>query len=279
MKKAKLFYFSGTGNTWWISEQLARRLRDKGIAAQAYSVEQLDSEKASRLLDDCDLVGFGYPIYGSDLPEPMKIFMRNLPECRGKPCFTYCTQWLWSGDGARTGADFLKPKGFDVGWGEHFLMLNNVCIELIRLPFTNDPSKMNGVLRRALRKVEFFAERIAAGRPFRRGFNPVSFLLGCLQRLPFRKVFPRLKDDIGVDRERCTLCRQCAELCPMRNIVFEGASFTTRGSCVLCLRCYNFCPTSAITYRGRRHNLKRGVPYRGPVRDFDPFILRPEKNQ
>ncbi len=274
MKKAAIFYFSGTGNTWWVSEQLAQRLRNKGISARAYSVERLANGEAGRLLANCDLAGFGYPVHSSDLPEPMKDFICNLPESRGKRCFVFCTQWLWSGDGARTGADFLRPKGFDVRWGEHFLMPNNVCIEAIRLPYSNERFKIEPVLARAARKIERFAGKIDAGRPFRRGFNLASYLLGCLQRVPFRRVYHRLLDDISVDPERCTSCGYCTQVCPAGNLVFDGDSLTTRGSCVLCLRCYNFCPKSAIKHMDRVHNLRRGVPYRGPASEFDPEMLR-----
>ena len=159
-------------------------------------------------------------------------------------------------------------------WGEHFLMPNNVCVQVIPLPFTNDRRKIDAILGRASRRIERFVERIAAGIPFRRGFNPVSRFLGAVQRVPFRKFQGRLQDDIRVDPERCTLCGYCQRVCPSGNLVSDGESLTTRNRCVLCMRCYNFCPESAITYMHRAHNLRRGVPYRGPVEKFDPQILR-----
>lgn len=276
MREAVLFYFSGTGNTWWVSEKLVRLLREKGVAARAFSIERLSPGQAGALLERCDTAGFGYPIYGSDLPEPMKDFIRDLPDATGRQCFVFCTQWMWSGDGARTGADFLRPRGFNVRWGEHFLMPNNICVAVTPfLPYTNDRAKIDPVLARAFARVERFAARIAGRRSFRRSFNRVSFLLGCMQRVPFRKVYRRLRDDMQVDPERCTRCGYCARLCPSGNLVFDGESFTTRGGCVLCLRCYNFCPVSAIRHMNRPHNMRRGEPYRGPVKDFDPAILRP----
>lgn len=258
-----------------MSRNLVRRLQEKGIAARAYSVEQIAHEEACRLLRDGDAAGFGYPIYGSDLPQPMKDFIRCLPVFEGKKCFVFCTQWLWSGDGARTGADFLKPKGFDVQWGEHFLMPNNVCIGAIPLPFTNDRSKLDPVLARASRRINRFADKIVSGRSYLWGFNLVSYLLGCMQRVPFRRMQEHIRDNMRVDPDRCTRCGYCAMLCPSGNLVFDGESLRTRNRCVYCMRCYNFCPESAITHRGRPHNLRRGVPYRGPVKAFDPEILRP----
>ncbi len=274
MHKIALFYFSGTGNTWWASEELTRLLREKGAAAEAFSIEKITPGEAGILIKEASIAGFGYPIYGSDLPQPVKNFILGLPAAKNKKCFVFCTQWLWSGDGARTGAGFLRPKGFDVRWGEHFLMPLNVCVPVLPFfLFTNDRTKIDAVLGRASLRIERFAAKIVSGQPFRRGFNPVSFSLGCMQRVPYRIVYSRLQDDISVDRERCTSCGLCTRLCPSGNLAFDGKAFSTRGNCYLCLRCYNFCPVSAIKYMHRQHNLRRGEPYRGPVKDFNPGIL------
>jgi hypothetical protein len=42
----------------------------------------------------------------------MKVFIRSLTPVREKTAFVFCTQWLWSGDGARIGGSMLKRKGF-----------------------------------------------------------------------------------------------------------------------------------------------------------------------
>jgi hypothetical protein len=36
------------------------------------------------------------------------------------------------------------------------------------------------------------------------------------------------------------------------------------------MRCYDFCPEAAITFLGKPHDLKRGIPYRGPEPGFKP---------
>lgn len=123
-------------------------------------------------------------------------------------------------------------------------------------------------------RIKRFADRIAAGRSFRRGFNPLSACLGSIQRVPLRLMFDKFRDDIGIDSGRCVRCGLCAELCPTGNIVLTGKDVKTKGTCTLCLRCYNFCPESAVTYRNRVHNAKRGKPYQGPVAGFDPRIMR-----
>jgi len=273
-KNAAIFYFSGTGNTWWISEELARQLDKKGFKCRAYSIENLSPEKTVALIKESSLIGFGYPVHGSDLPQPMKEFIMALPLSPGKQALVYCTQWLWSGDGAAIGASFLEDKGFDVKWGDHFLMPNNVAVSIIRLPYTNDPARLAAVRQRAGRKISRLADRIASGRLYRHGFNYPAYLLGCIQRVPYRRYFPKLQNDIAVNRESCIDCGDCVRLCPVGNLFYAGQTIETGGKCILCLRCYNFCPVAAITHMKRPHLPERGEPYRGPIEGFDPSVLK-----
>jgi len=272
-RSAIIFFFSGTGNTWWVAEEFSKQLSEKGLATKAYSIETVSQQEINELIKSSTITGFAYPVHASDLPRPMIKFLRSLPEETGKKTFIICTQWIWSGDGAAVGASILKDKGYDVLWGEHVLMPNNVAVSVIRLPYTNDPAKLKPVLKRAGRRLDRFADKIISGKVSRHGFNPVSRFLGSMQRVPYRLVYRRLQNDIAVDHTVCIDCGQCVRLCPVNNIVCSEGEYLTRGNCIICLRCYNACPVAAITYMKRRHNLKRGQPYRGPVKEFKPGML------
>ncbi len=271
--KAAIFYFSGTGNTWWIAEELCRQLDGKGFKGRAYSIERVTTAKTASLIKESSLVGFGYPIHGSDIPQPMKEFMSALNCYPGKDALVFCSQWLWSGDGAALGASVLAEKGFVVQWGEHFLMPNNVTVSVIRLPYTNDPARLAAVRQRAARRISRLVNHVASGKPYRHGFNYFAFLLGCLQRVPYRRYYPGLQNGIDINRNVCIECGECVRLCPVGNLYYADDIIKTKGNCILCLRCYNFCPVAAITYMKRPHLPKRGEPYRGPIENFDPSVL------
>ncbi len=263
---AGIWYFSGTGNSWWVAHRLGDILTNKGLITEVRSIERAGAEETSRQIEAYDIIGFVYPIYGSDLPLIMKEFLASLP-CTSteKPVFLCCTQWLFSGDGTRAALEFLEGRHFNVRWSEHISMPNNVCISLIRLPYSNDRRKIGKFLGRAERRLERFAEHIFRDMPRLKGFSRWSAFLGSLQRSPFRKYYDRLRNDIAVDPSRCTSCGLCVEICPSRNLsMAEDGRIAVHGKCILCVRCYNFCPASAVTYMGRKHIMERGVPYRGP---------------
>ena len=272
-KEAVIFYFSGTGNTWWVSGRIAESLNKAGLKTNAYSIEKVDEQTADLLVSSAGLVGFGYPIYGSDLPLSMKNFIASLPNIEAKFAFVFCTQFLWSGNGAAAGARLLEGKGFKVDWGEHFFMPNNLSAGFFPMPYTNNRSRIEKILKRAEKRIARFAEHIIEGEPFKRSFSYFANILGSLMRTPYQHFFQHLQNSIGIAWERCDNCGECVALCPSGNLCYKGDEIIIKGSCINCLRCYSFCPLKAMTYRGRPHPEGKKKPYKGPVDDFTPYVL------
>ncbi|HYF65519.1 MAG TPA: 4Fe-4S binding protein [Herpetosiphonaceae bacterium] len=51
-----------------------------------------------------------------------------------------------------------------------------------------------------------------------------------------------------IDRERCTGCANCAELCPVQAVAIVNgiAEIVRPEACTFCDRCERFCPEEAI---------------------------------
>lgn len=272
-----IFYFSGTGNTWWCAQEMQKQFTKAHVDCIIVSIEQIIPERVKSLSLASDIIGIGYPVYGSDLPQPMKNFIdHTLPDNpEGKTrFFTFCTQLIFSGDGAHVYREELQKKQWNINWSVHLHMPSNICVTAMPLPYTNDPKKISKRLVKTEKKIGKFTQAISTGRSYQQGNSKASKRLGLLQRSPYRRYFPRLRNDVTIDYDACIGCNLCIRICPSGNLFADGVRIGTRGTCMLCVRCYNFCPTQAIIYMGKKHKKKRGIPYQGPTKDFSPEQIR-----
>jgi ferredoxin/flavodoxin len=282
MYKATIFYFSGTGNTWWAADRIKKLLDAKNINAEAISIDSLmsadgpDSKKADWLIKSSDLIFFGWPVYGSDLPQPMKVFVDSLISLTTeKHIHTFCTQMEFSGDGAWSYHENFKAKNLIIDSCAHFKMPSNVSIfHCIMAPPKTDNIALK-IMANCEIEIEKHIDSLLSGKARKTG--KLSYLLGIIQRGPYRAIYKSFQSAVGVDESLCTKCGQCAKFCPSYNIKMDGFPAFS-GRCSLCMRCYSYCPVAAITYKGKTHNKdKHGLPYRLRDKRFSPELLIKKK--
>jgi Fe-S-cluster-containing hydrogenase component 2 len=60
----------------------------------------------------------------------------------------------------------------------------------------------------------------------------------------------KMAENFSAD-EKCDSCAVCEEICPVRNIVMEGATPRWQNRCEQCLACMQWCPQQAIQFSKR----------------------------
>ena len=201
------------------------------------------------MIKNADIVGFGYPIYGSDIPENFMKFIDNLQKVDKKPAFVFTTMLIFSGDGAVVGKRRLRRRGFKVKQAINIRMPNNVKLPypIFRSLRIRNAEETDEIKRKAFTKLSKLADRIVTGRNWVQGWDPFNITGGLMQRVEMRlfdlSIYAR---NYFVDKETCTQCMQCVDTCPTNNIVFEDGEFIWKNRCTICLRCYNLCPEDAI---------------------------------
>lgn len=270
-----IFFFSGTGNTWWVGSQLSQALRAFGFKAEALSIEQVSASQVLKAINQSTIAGLGYPIYGSDAPLVMQEFIRALPKLdEPKPMLIFATQAVWSGDGAYFMRQQIEAKGYQIRWAVHFNMPLNVALDcgfVVNLLF----QLMNAKPEKALKRVKKLVRRVAEDKTWIMGRSPI-LSLGWMQRIPYRKTLHLWQSGIlSVDSERCDGCGHCARLCPVENIRLKDGLPRFGDQCILCMRCFNYCPQLAVLAFGKPFNERwyGDEPYQGPVPDFSPEQL------
>lgn len=243
MYRAVIFFFSGTGNTWWVADKMKKELDAKGINADTVSVDSLTPQKAGWWIKSADLVIFGWPVHGSDMPEPMKRFVDSLPVVeKGKHIHVFCTQSFLSGDGAWHYHRHFEDKGLIIDSAGHFIMPSNKSGGGSERRFT-------AIMERCGISAERYVERLLSGKARIRGKH--SGALGALQRAPFKLYIKRAGSRARIVAGRCSGCGLCAPLCPEQNIKMDGKA-AMLGRCALCMRCVAFCPENAIAIPGSK---------------------------
>jgi len=157
----RIFYFSGTGNTWWVSTQITEELNRLGIDAYAYSIEQVSEQETARLVHTSDVVGLGFPIYGSDVPVNFHAFIQALPDQDPhKATLGFVTQWAWSGDGMNFLEKELRTKGYNLKWAAEFNMFNNIALTIFPALYSADHKAFLPKLKKIRREINALCEKI-----------------------------------------------------------------------------------------------------------------------
>ncbi len=281
-KSVPIFYFSGTGNTWWVGNHIAESLNESGFYAQSHSIEQVSTSEVKEMVNAAQIIGLGYPIYGSDAPEIMKDFIHNLPNVENnKPVFIYITQMEWSGNGAYFLRKKIEAKGYQVKWAVHFNMPSNIAMDIFPLPATAEYDKFTKKLAKASEMSRKLAACIKENRQWIHSKNPFAWASAWIQRGPFRWGMKWTQGrTYTVDPEKCSHCGRCERICPVNNIHLNEEGLPEWGSeCILCVRCFNYCPEEAILAYHRPFNHKRfgDKPFQGPVPEFRPELLIKKK--
>lgn len=267
MKKSIIFYYSGTGNTWYVANKMKHILTDNTGKCEILSIEDVSRVTVQTKINNADIIGFGYPIYSSDIPSPMKKFLSKVRIPKEKEIFVYCTQYIFSGDGAKVATEFLKVNPKQIKWSAHFNMPNNLCCVNIH-KYTNDPKEINKILNKTNKKIKEFCINISKDKENLEDFKPINKILGTIPRVMYRKFSKNFKNKLSIDYSRCSCCGICASICPTCNISYKNSSYVIKPNCNFCMRCYNFCPNNAILYNKKPRPTKYGVPYKGPTKSY-----------
>jgi hypothetical protein len=198
-----MLYFSGTGNSKYIAELFCGYM-----GASCYSIE--NETDFGQLIASQEIIGFCYPIYGSRIPRIMREFVqKHIEFLENKKIIIFCTQLVFSGDGARVFTDLLPRDFVQVIYAEHFFMPNNV-VNFFMLPLTND-KKIKKCVVRAERKMQLVCSNIKNGIIKKRGFNIISQVLGLVQGVFMPKIEKKALDSLIIDND-CNLCRLCVSI-------------------------------------------------------------------
>lgn len=243
-----IFYFSGTGNSLWIANEVAKYQDEQLISiGDEIRIEQNQFEYS---LKENEKVGFVFPVYSWAPPTVVLNFIRRitLHNYNRNYSFFICS---CGDDIGLTQKIFTKAiinKGWKVDAGFSVIMPNNY----VTFPgFDTDSKKVEiRKLKESVAEVEHINKIISNSIQdvFECKVGSFSFIKSRIINPLFNKYAITSKPFFATDD--CIACKLCEKVCPMGNIIVNGKP-SWGENCTTCLGCYHICPKKAIQYGNR----------------------------
>ena len=114
-KKAFVGYVSCYGYTTAMAEQVAKGLKDKGIAVELYDLSEISAQEGIAKCHEADAIALGSPTLNRDAMPPIWQVLIGLSAfaCKGKPAAAFGS-YGWSGEAVRFMEERLKNIGAKV---------------------------------------------------------------------------------------------------------------------------------------------------------------------
>ncbi len=230
-----IFYFSGTGNSQWIAEQLASLTGD-----QAQSIPDLIRDGPTAVFIGADSnVGIVFPVYAWGAPLLVERFCKSITISEGAYAYAVCT----CGDEAGNAMKRLKRIfPFQSAWS--FAMPNNYI-----LGFDVDTKAMEqSKITKARERLTLVAEQILARKTLYDVHAGAAAGVKTALIRPMFNMFARRTKPFYATNE-CNGCKRCERGCPVGAITMQhGKPTWVRKHCTQCMACINRCPKAAIQY-------------------------------
>ena len=239
-----IFYFSGTGNSKHVAEQLAAMLGERLVAIG----EAVADGTYTFALAEGESVGWVFPTYSWG-PAPIAADFASRVQLQGCGADTYCYMVTTCGDEVgETVTMFAKSLGnirlkaaFSVQMPNNYILLPGFDVD--------DKALERSKVEASAARIKAVAEAIAAKREI------IDVVVGPWRRLKSRLIYPLFRRFAMSDKafaanaDVCTRCGLCARECPANNITLDGGSLPRwHGKCTMCLSCIHRCPVRAIEY-------------------------------
>lgn len=240
MKSVNLMYFSPTGTTKKIVEEIGNRIVEtKGIYNLSVADFTLPKQRVKGLnFNTDDLLLIGVPVYAGRVPNILLNYLNNIKgnNTLAIPIVLYGNRDY--DDALIELNDLLTANGFSVIAAASFIGEHSFSKTLAR----NRPDDSDLTIAREF--ADNICEKIDGNI-----FNDVEIK----GNRPYRKYYmPKDKEDKSVDIRRvtpktdnnCIDCKICAEVCPMGSIDYDDVTKMI-GICIKCCACIKLCPTQS----------------------------------
>lgn len=242
-----IIYFTGTGNSRYIAELLAKELND----------ELIDSTKLIKQGEHPEFNSvkpfvFVAPTYAWRLPRIFKDWMKNCRFGGNKNAYFVLTCGSEMGAAGKYISRFCADIGLDYTGTAEIVMPENY-IAMFKAPSAEE---LLEIIAKAKEPTVKLARLISKGKPFEQvkttlidslasGIVNSCFYTFCISARKFHAT------------DKCIACGKCTKECMLNNITLKDGKPVWGKNCTHCMACICKCPVEAIEYGKRTKNKRR----------------------
>lgn len=233
-----ILYFSGTGNSRYIAERIAKIASDEIVSIN----EKLKNNDTSTITVQDKLI-FVVPTYAWRIPKVVRDWISKTDFVGAKNTWFVMNCGGEIGNAAKYNEKLCDEKGF-LYMGTAQIVMPENYIAMFNSPEQDEIEK---IISKADSVIEKTAQLIAEVKPLPIPRNNLQdrFMSGPVNQI-FYKMFVKAKDFCADDR--CISCEKCAKICPLGNIEIKDGKPVWSNNCTHCMACISYCPTGAIEY-------------------------------
>lgn len=232
-----ILYFSGTGNSLYVAKKLAELTGDTAVPISAIH------ERCQRIQDR--IIGFVFPVYFGDLPEPVQDFVRQVRFQKSTYFYGVATCGSTAGRALKTMDRILQRQHCSLSYGIVLPMIANSTIAS-RRHIHYDTNRLDHADELIAAAADKIRGQIRYTGAIRSSASAWLMNLGLVRRAGERWLTP------SVDGNRCIACGLCARICPVSNIICTAERAVIGSHCSYCLACVHWCPRQAVTVHGKQ---------------------------
>ena len=245
--RTTIFYFSGTGNSLKVAQDIATQLGDTDLVRIQKPFTGKPDVSAER-------IGIVFPVYMWGVPLAVKQFARQLGAGSGKYIFAVTTYGGFPAATLSMLANSLHEGGMKLSAGFGVRMPGNY----VPMYGALDLAKQQKIFEESVKAVGEIVEFVKRGTQNKIERN--NWLINAvLTGLIYKSGSKRIpgSDKAFSWQETCTKCGICARVCPVENIKLVEGRPQWQHHCEGCLACLQWCPVEAIQYGKKTIGRKR----------------------
>lgn len=236
-----ILYFSATGNTAFVGNELAKRLNDKAINL----LSRIKAKDYTPIHSDKPFV-ICSPVYVGEMPGFLTDYLKHIDLTGSREAYFIFTSGGYEGISCLKGISLIRKKGMLYRGYANFTMPRNYIASNVFSELST--SEIEGRIADSYHMLDPVADKIRRHKILKPRHVWLSEIFLTMPIVPIWTHMKQGVKDFHVT-DQCISCGLCEKLCPLYIIEMkDGKPRWKGGSCAHCMSCIQNCPAKAIEY-------------------------------